>query len=106
MTAATMTPDARKILANIRNHGPATTSDMGSLFSSRPADGGPRTAAKREWIDAMLRAHEALSELEESNRIVRVVSRRHVLFMTPEDAAVLITETQKAIDYSVAAITS
>ena len=102
MTAATMTPDARKILASIRNHGPATTSDMGSLFSPRPADGGPRTAAKREWTDALVRAHLALSELEESRRIARVVTRRHVLFMMPEDAADLITETQKAIDYRVA----
>jgi hypothetical protein len=76
---------------------------MGSLFSPRPADGGPRTAAKREWTDAMLRAHEALSELEESSRIVRVMSRRHVLFMTAEDAADLIAETEKAIDHGMAA---
>ena len=102
MTAATMTPDARKILTNIRNHGPATTSDIGSLFAPRPADGGPQTAAKREWTEAMIRAHQALSELEENDRIVRVLSRRHVLFMTAEDAADLVTETQKAIDHVVA----
>jgi hypothetical protein len=100
MTAATMTPDARKILTNIRNHGPAIASDMGSLFAPRPADGAPQTA-KREWTEAMIRAHQALSELEENNRIIRVLSRRHVLFMTAEDAGRLVTETQKAIDYVV-----
>ena len=99
MTAATMTPDARKVLADLRNRGPATTGDMGSLFSRRPAEGGPRTAAKREWSEALVRAHRALSELEQVGRIVRVRTRRDVWFMMPDDAADLITEAQEMIDH-------
>jgi hypothetical protein len=54
---------------------------MSSLFSD--AEGGPRTAAKREWSEALVRAHLALSELEQADRIVCVRTRRDVWFMVP-----------------------
>jgi hypothetical protein len=70
---------------------------MGSLFCPRPAEGGRRTAAKNAWSDAAIRAQLALSELEQTDRIVRIVTRRHVWFMIPDDTASLLEETQKAI---------
>lgn len=96
MTTATPTPDARKILANLRNHGPSTTGEMGSLFCRRPAEGAPRTEA---WSDALVRAHVALSELEQAGRVVRVRTRRSVWFMVSDDAAALIGEAQEALGY-------
>lgn len=96
MTAATMTPDARKVIANLRDHGPATISDMGSLFSRAVIEASPQTAAERK---ARLRAHLALSDLEQAGRIVRVRTRRAVWFMVPDDAADLITEAQQSIGF-------
>jgi hypothetical protein len=50
----------------------------------------------------LVRAHLALSELQEAGRIVRVRTRRDVWFMMPDDAADLITEAQEIIDRALA----
>lgn len=107
MTPPTMTPDARRILRNLRDHGPASADDMTALYCPRPPERGHRNAAKHAWSDAAIRAHLTLSELEQAGRVVRVLTRRGVLFMIPGDAASLIEETRRAIaasaDYASAA---
>lgn len=97
MTPPTMTPDARKILRKLRDHGPASIDDIASLYCPRPPERGHHNAAKYAWSDAAMRAQLALSELEQAGRVVRVITRRDVLFMVPDDAASLIEETRKAI---------
>lgn len=95
----TMSADARKVLTNLRWHGPADTSEMALLFGVRPAKLDQRRQESRDWVDARTRAHMALSELERAGRIIRICTRRHVLFMIPGDGADLIDEARVALGH-------
>lgn len=85
------------ILAYLRD-GPATTRDLIDHLADPPADW--RTRAGKARSQAANDALAAIGVLGRQRVIVRVRTRRHVLWMTRADAADLAAETAEAVSHA------